>query len=82
MFNIFKKNKVDLSMVTDKRIKKNCEILIKKGLPIDSNIQSVITDNNIQIRSKEELVSRMIDEFILAHRAVSILRIIKLCVKV
>lgn len=70
MFKLFNKNKEN---TVDKKIKKNCNILIKKGLPVNLNMESVLNNANIRIRSKEEIIKEMIDEFVLAHHALLLL---------
>ena len=67
MFGLFSK-KND----SNKIIKENCKTIMNKDLPIDLSMKSIASEE-IQVRTKEEIVSRMIDEFVVAHRANSIL---------
>lgn len=64
-------SKIILSECDKKRIKKNCDIMKKKGLPYEEEIKLIPFDSIVQIKTKEEIAKQMIEEFIIAHKAVN-----------
>lgn len=64
-------SKIILSELDKKRIAKNCNIMKKKRLPYEEKIKLIPIDSIVQIKTKEEIAKQMIEEFIIAHKAVN-----------
>lgn len=67
-------SKINLSEADKKRIEKNCNVMKKKGLPYMSEMKLIPFDSIVNIKSKEEIATQMVKEFLVAHKAINRLR--------
>jgi len=64
-------SKINLSESDKKRIEKNCNIMKKKGLPYMPEMKLIPFDSIVNIKSKEEIATQMVKDFLIAHKAVN-----------
>lgn len=64
-------SKISLSELDRQRIIKNCNIMKKKNLPYNENMKLIPFDKVVKIKSKEEIAKQMIEEFIIAQKAIN-----------
>lgn len=64
-------SKINFSEADCQRAAKNCKVMEKKKLPYKPDMLLVPFDRGVSIKSKEEIVLRMVSEMVIAHKSVN-----------
>ena len=65
----FKTDEITFTEKDKLRIEKNCKVMENLGLPYMKEMKLVPLDSNVNIKTKEEIVTQMIFDFFVGHKA-------------
>ncbi len=64
-------SKINYSELDKERIAKNCNVMKKNRLPYQENMKLIPFDAIVKVKTKEEIAKQMIEEFIVAQKAIN-----------